>query len=488
MNYVITLTCEYIFAELECIIYLSSINVDPKQYEYIYCTHDMKYKKKTRRLNDVTKCDLSEYPNLLHITFHDNFNEHITTWSKNITHIIFGHHYNKELKLHNNVIHLTLRDHFDKQLYLPNRLASIVLGHKMNQSISRLPKHLLYLTLGNLFKCELPALPNSLINLVLGSQYNRKILKLPTNLLVLKLGYDYQHKLPKLPYKLRHLTVDRCYDHKIILPNTLIQLEWYNYNKLPKLSPHLTHLTLIHYQKIMVKLSRLRYLAIYGYDYDYEFIDLPDELEQLIIQFDKPHKHNLVSKRFKRQINTLPSQLKILKWDSNWKLQKLPDKLKHLSFSAHNPRIYPDMFRSGYCHQLFELPKELTHLDTGHHYCSELPRLPFTLTHLTLGYHFKVKPPIMPFSLEYLEVKSEFGTEKYILPNNLKILSWHSNNKLPTLPRELQCLKLYPYMDTKWDKPVPTLPDSIKRIEFISNWKRAYEFQKVYGNKVVILN
>lgn len=95
MNFVITLTCEYIFDEEECIAYLKAIDVDPKLYEYVYKEYDhvfyMSDKRKVRKLCNVSDPYMTEYTNLMYIEYCSNYNYDVCQLPQSIQSIYFNH-------------------------------------------------------------------------------------------------------------------------------------------------------------------------------------------------------------------------------------------------------------------------------------------------------------------------------------------------------------------------------------------------------------
>lgn len=78
MNYETTLICEYIFNKHECITYLNSVNIDPSLYKYVYEEYDYtfykEHKRKVRKLCNVNESNLSQYSNLMSVTYDPRFN------------------------------------------------------------------------------------------------------------------------------------------------------------------------------------------------------------------------------------------------------------------------------------------------------------------------------------------------------------------------------------------------------------------------------
>jgi hypothetical protein len=209
MNYSITLTCEYIFDQDECITYLSIINVNPKQYEYVYNDHDVLLvtkKKLIRKLIDIYSFDLLGYSNVMKITFYADFNKDISHLPLSLTRVIFGRHFNKD--------------------------------------ISRLSDTLIYLELGGLYNTEIKKLPRLLRYLTIGYHYRQKLCDLPDKLIYLNIC-SISYKFPELPCSIRYLTIgSNCLSIPSQFPMRLVSLKWFSSANIPLLNHCLEHLTI----------------------------------------------------------------------------------------------------------------------------------------------------------------------------------------------------------------------------------------------------
>jgi hypothetical protein len=524
MDLIITLTCEYIFDEQECITYLTSILIDPSLYEYVYKEYhidEVKHKKKVRKLINVKDLNLTEYKNTVSIKFDHKFNQSIR-FPNNVTHLTFGCKFNQCLQLSNSITHITFDYAFD-------------------QPIMYLPCRLIYLKLGFSFNHKLPKLPKTLTELHLGEEFNQEILHFPARLRVLNTNDKYNHKLPSLS-NLTHLTIQNRANCDILFPSTLTHLEWNCGDHISSLPHKLTHLMIFKYQyKHHLPLS-IRHLTINMYDIEYKFIDLPRNLKYLYISvYDATNKDDVYND-FSRKINKLPDTLTHLDWEyyftssnpiqvpklplglkylrikyyqeheigHSHKLPDLPSKLIYLNIGDNFNQILPKPpstlkhleLGNNFNHALPELPSTLKHLELGDNFNHVLPKLPLELEvlilgnqfnheiphlsklkHLDLGKHFIHKLPILSNILEYLCIGENFTDTHIVLPETLRELRWFCNIVLPILPSKLNILLL------GWDFHQKLDTESyIREIRVYKHYKYLDELQQTYGEHILYMD
>jgi hypothetical protein len=133
MNYILALTCEYIFDIQECHSYLTSVEIDPVKYEYIYKPYyqmDVKNnRRKIRKLYNAATYDLSEYRSLMSVRFDDYFHGYdvIIKYPDTLIYLIFGRHFDAILDfIPSSVQYLIIGDMYDRRLsVLPDTLKII---------------------------------------------------------------------------------------------------------------------------------------------------------------------------------------------------------------------------------------------------------------------------------------------------------------------------------------------------------------------------
>jgi hypothetical protein len=280
MDLAIVLVCEYIFSISECQTYLRTNNINPEQYEYVHKEYDIKdvvYKKRTRKLINVSRCHLTEYPNLIYLRLHYEFNEIIHKLPNSLLHLHTGCHFNQNIVLSPNLNILRIGHDFNKIIRFSNSLRCIQnISGRFNQSLSDLPHNLLYLGLGFHFNQHLPILPSTLRGL--------------------SLGFKFDSNIPRLPDNLRYLSVWGLYNGQLILPNKLEILIWNCHSNIPELSDGLLRLYYgVHFHRFRTR----------------RFIPYPDE------------------------IKVLPNKLKYLLWNCCDKFPELPNDLLVLVLYEH---------------------------------------------------------------------------------------------------------------------------------------------------------
>jgi hypothetical protein len=301
MDLIIVLTCEYIFDELECVSYLTHININPQKYEYVYKEFNVihiEHKKRIRKLYVDHSIDLSEYSNLLMIKFGNQFNYNIT--------------------FPNTVLYLEFDESFNTKLsQLPSSLISLKLNVSWNHKLPILPRKLRQLCIGYKYTHELPKLSNNITHLTIGPLPHDKLglKKLPSQLKYLNINYDFSHRFFNLPETLKYLEVfdynevDGPYKNDFTkkmntLPRGLNTLIWDCATKLPRLPHHLKCLSV-------------------GINFNCELSKFPDELRYLTVGFA------LITTIIK-----LPNKLTHLYWYHKLKIPSLPNELVELGLGC----------------------------------------------------------------------------------------------------------------------------------------------------------
>jgi hypothetical protein len=473
MNYVIALTCEYIFDEPECITYLNSINTDPEKYEYVYREYKIDdvlnkksslkpCKKSVRKLINVHSTDLAEYTNVMKIKFDWNRDRKISNFTPFVQSIPFA-------AWPNNLSQLTLNDSSIIISYFPSTLTYIHLKDFHNHTLNELPDNLVHLELGGTLDCEISSLPNKLRTL--------------------KINHSYTNKLPELPIGLKYLSVGTSYKYYVHLPRRLTHLIWFSPYITPKLNQEVICLKIWNYKNISNNIpDTVRRLCI-NYNFDCKLI-LPKQLVHLEIHvyredFELENKTSVKS-HFIKTINNLPHTLQHLRWYSDCRLSILPINLQYLTFDCSN-HVLPILstkllylnISGNYNLVLPTLPNTLTHLILGALYNHAICNLPPNLIHLKLSDVFNHKLPILPSTLEYFDSGYCLSHKIYRFPEKLMTLIWRCEMKLPKLPCNLEYLELREY-----NKHVPMLSSKIKRIMVHRQYKYVHELKTQYRNKV----
>jgi hypothetical protein len=362
MDYVTTLTCEYIFNKTECITYLTYITINPESYKHIYDEYDIssRHNKRIRKLKNIHEYNINDYVNVMSISFATNFNTIIYHISSHITHLIFGalfdrklpklphsliylkfgKYYNQKLVLLPNLIHLEFDGNFNHKLpILPKTLQRLILSNGFNHKISRLPDNLTHLKLGWCYNKQLPKLtawPKNMIQLILGFHYNHQICTFPPQLRMLKLGTSFNLANHTFPPMLKYLKM-YCAPKFTELP---IRLTHFMYGgpfvvNFPKLSDNLIHLTWFSATKLHHLPAELQYFSL--------------ECESSYFNYDC-EKHNPEIKQF-------PDNLTHLTWECNLDLPNIPDSLIFLKlgrpFNKKIPQL-PINIREIYVYDVYE--------------------------------------------------------------------------------------------------------------------------------------
>jgi hypothetical protein len=535
MDYTIVTTCEYIYDEQDCISYLTCIHIDPIKYEYIYKEYNIdddaarKYKKKVRKLVDVTDSNITQYTNVMSIRLYNKFNKSFRI-PTNILCITFGQYFNCTINhLPNKLIYLKYDEHFNQQLTcLPSHLIYLILGNSYYFELPILPSTLRYLRLERYFYA-LPKLSNNLITLIVNI-HNHGLLNnnvaLPTSLRALSLHskllphikdipqglhslfLNINNILPPLPNGLIQLCLRGSISYDILLPSTIKLLDWDCNRHLPILPNNLTSLIIGRYVKHNLKQlpPSLRFLSMYYYSG--VFFELSSNLIHLDIWcYTNDITISELNTLYERT-KTLPNELRKLYWYSDIKLSHLPSKLMYVfigsSYNHELPEIPNSLLElnigcnfncaisklsnkllylalgNSFNKYLPELPTTLKHLELGDSFNQVLPNLPSTLKHLELGDSFNQILPNLPSTLEHLKLGLSYSRE-LVIPSGLHTLIWRCKQQLPKLPRNLKVLKLGEVFNHK----IHNIPHTVKKIEIHSNYKYKDNLIKRYKDRVV---
>jgi hypothetical protein len=380
-----TLICEYIFDNNECVEYLKCNDVNYLDYEHIYnpnyYVNNVDKKKKIRILQDVTETDLTEYVNLMKVSFNFEFNN--------------------KIQLPPNILHLELNMDLTQKIHIPPNIMYLKSGYCYNHPLPPLLKlHTLQIEWNYSFKITLP---KSLKHLI---WYNRNELpKLPQGLTHLTFAYA-KPCFEQFSNTLTHLSVKYLNTNIIYIPHTITHLTWNNEHKLPLLSNNLTYLSLGDYYSHKINIlpdslthlligpnviinvfpAKLKYLKLLN---KINRIQLSNRLEYLVIG-DYDHNNESTKHKF-----MLPNTLKYLKWTINLRLPELPDSLCMLEYYSSKRR-----------HKIIKLPIHLTCLKWM---CNRrLPILPDTLITLELKFDYIHKLPTLPHTLTRLIVSRNY--------------------------------------------------------------------------------
>ena len=129
-----------------------------------------------------------------HLTFGYCFNKRVNNLLPNsITHLTFGNNFNQPIhnSIPDSVTHLKFGDDFDQfiQNHIPKNVKCLMFGRKFDCPIvNSIPNSVTHLKFGQLFSRNLDVLPNSITHLYLSSLYNKTISRFPKNLEYLEAG------------------------------------------------------------------------------------------------------------------------------------------------------------------------------------------------------------------------------------------------------------------------------------------------------------
>lgn len=445
MDLTITLICEYLSAEDECIAYLTSININENKYEYIYGMFPYEnistLRKVVRHISHVTTSDLSKYPNLMTVCFDDKYNSPISKLPENLVYLRFESSF-----------------HSTTKLILPCKLQELI--WKCN--------------------CDVPDLPSSLIGLTIEYKFDHKLPMLPNKLK--RLEWNCNRNLPILPASLIKLQIGSLFNREIRrkLPDSINTIIWWSSHKLPMFPKNLITLQVwsnIQLFTITTWPIKMRYIHfINNYNQYIPIFASLSELRSLII-----------GDQYNRPLQKLPEQLLILSIGRafNQKIQSFPHKLIRLVISS-----------SKYDFKLPTFPNNLRELSLGHRntikfldgiinttYNCVITKVPNTLIYLCIDHPFESKLQTLPSNLIHLEwfCNQELPT----LPDTLKQLnlgSYH-NHQIPNMPPRLNILSLGKYFCYK----PPMLPNTIEEIYVHKQYIYLEELQSLYHDKVCAL-
>ena len=143
--------------------------------------------------------------NLTHLTFGDDFNQPFIL-PQNLTHLTFGTSFNQHVILHENIIKLTIGKNFNQIINLPSSINHLILKCNNQSLIDNLPHGIINLELGIYFNSKMNDLPNSIkkikFNCIL---YDEELNCLPKFLEYLELPKQYHKRIFNLPIRLKKI-------------------------------------------------------------------------------------------------------------------------------------------------------------------------------------------------------------------------------------------------------------------------------------------
>jgi hypothetical protein len=414
MDFLIVLTCEYLFNETECITYLDAIDIDETLYEYVYKPHDMNTnhsKKRIRKLCNVNESDLTEYSHLMSVD-RQNYYDHNIKLPKSVRSLILNDHYKCNVSTFSHIIHLKLGRHLRcLPFILPDKLISLKLYVSCDTDLSKIPLTLKYLTIYDSYPNESDTLPSNITHLSFGWSYDKPLSKLPITLTHLSFGRSFNQELlninTSLP-ELKYLRIGAKFEHPIIPPSKLTTLIWKTSYKLPELPKSLTYLSTnakIHNNVILPALIRLIIRD------SCELLELPSSLTYLAI-------HGCYDQNI--NIKTLPTELTHLIWTCHDILPELHSNIIYLTIKMNK--------------HLLTLPSKLTHLSwncmnymNGTYLNMTKLILPDTLTHLT--WSCRCRYPIMPNNLRVIHIGHNVSYSITNIPKNIRYIEVYERYK-----------------------------------------------------------
>ena len=254
------------------------------------------------------------------IIFNDSFNEKIEHYIDILSlkeTIHFGSNFNQNLScLPFNIKKIYLGKNFNNPLdNIPYSIISIIFSTDsiFNNSLDYLHNYISEIILPDNYDRKITKFPKSLKTLVLGNNYKYKLI-FPDNLIYLSIGRKYIHPLNNLPKTLETLFIDGVYNEEIVFPEKL---------------KHLTLLEKSVYNKKLVNLpDSLLYLSILN-EYDLEVDDI-DSI--LCLSLGNYYNGNII----------LPKNLKKLKLSQHfsYKFESLPISLETIEVYSNYLYLY----------------------------------------------------------------------------------------------------------------------------------------------------
>ncbi|KYQ92943.1 hypothetical protein DLAC_05542 [Tieghemostelium lacteum] len=283
--------------------------------------------------------------------------------------------------------------------------------------------------------------PKSLQSLYIETNCVIRIVSVPQNLEELTIAAQEIKNLSKD----RKKTEFRGFNHQIsdgLLPKGLVKLELgYSFNTL--LTPGCLP-------------SSLQYLAMYGYNHEFQLGTLPNQLKTLILGL------------YDREIVHLPPNLEILDFQDKW-----------MSPTGFNKPLVRESF-----------PVSLKTLKLGHNFDQLLNNgLPVTLTSLSLRYYYReLSVGCFPMNLYHLELNcNSISMDKLneVLPIGCRSLTfgYPFDKSLENIPNYIEYLELngYPHQITK-------LPDQLKSLK-VNGYPHSFSLQILPQSlEVLVLN
>lgn len=297
-----------------------------------------------------------------------NFNQSVNNLPLSIKEIIFGYKFNCEVNKLPALIskikfgtcfnqsvnnlppllkELNFGDNFNQPVNnLPRLIENLEFGLSFNQSVNKLPIFIKNLNLSGFFHKSINKLPNSIIELRLGEYYKNKIKRLPDNLEYLIFNYNsrYIHPIP-FHDKLKYLKVGKNFKQKINFNNNLHTLG-YCFPMTDKNIPYSIKSLCLYdnNQNILDNLpntiEELEFELDFTSDDELELNNLPNSIKKInlkevlipIILDNLPEsvEHILLPKFYELEINKLPSNIKIIECNKNYKFVKSLKKNKKI--------------------------------------------------------------------------------------------------------------------------------------------------------------
>ncbi len=335
---------------------------------------------------------IAELPDTItHLKLGRYFNKPENEWIdkiKNITHIIFGNHYNHSID------------------NLPETITHIFLGYEFNQSVDKLPKNLEYIKFGSKFNKSVNLLPINLKYIIFGNMFNYPIDNLPKNLIGLKLYHYFNHPIQNLPNSIRYLQYSLYYSIPIFFPKNLEQLIMPdNYNDIiDNLPDSITHLHLgnIFNRKITKLPNNLKYI-IFSNHYNNDILSL-NSIQHTLQYVELGLNYNLLIDN--PYLNLVELVINI---NYTYHFNFLPKQLKRLSVNlTYNFNLFNIMYLT-----------DLNYLkiDNYNNNSLILNRFPLNLKNLLLNSRNVICNIELPLQLEYLKItpNHKIITEFYLI-------------------------------------------------------------------------
>lgn len=313
--------------------------------DLIYLIFGHKFNKLVKLPDSIEKLIFGDYfnksiklPNsLIYLTFGDNFNKSINL-PDSLEELNFGFGFNKFIKLPNSIKKLNFGDEFNQFIELPNSLNYLTFGEYFNKSI-KLPNSLISVIFGHKFNKSVE-LPDSLIQLTFGDDFDKPI-EIPDKLEFLFLGINFSHRLDFKNVK--NLTISNNCPAIKNIPNTVekIFLKVTNANVIINNLPNVKYLDIEIICSLDVNVGIGMGLGL-GLGQanpiaNDDFIPINDEfIENLIANIPNSVEELKIFGHFDSCINNLPSNVKKLSINSSVLSSKYPHSLDNLPDSIEH--------------------------------------------------------------------------------------------------------------------------------------------------------